>query len=80
MRPLLPRLLAAAGALLLLYLAGQSLGEVAREASDKLVSFLLRFGSRFEKELTPEGKIEQQMWRDQRLRDLRQRRMRGLYR
>ena len=80
MIPLFPTLLAVAGLLLQLLVAGRWFVEMAREMSDKLVSFLLRFGSRFEKELTSEGKIEPRMWREQRVRDLRQRRMRGLRR
>ena len=39
--------------------------------SDKLVIWLLRASSRFAKELTPDGKREQEFWREQRLRNLR---------
>jgi hypothetical protein len=39
--------------------------------SDKLVIGLLRASSRFGKELTPDGKREQELWREQRLRNLR---------
>ncbi len=39
--------------------------------SDKLVIWLLRASSRFGKELTPDGKREQELWREQRLRNLR---------
>jgi len=39
--------------------------------SDKLVIWLLRASSRFGKELTRDGKREQELWREQRLRNLR---------
>jgi len=39
--------------------------------SDKLVIWLLRASSRFGKELTADGKREQELWREQRLRNLR---------
>jgi hypothetical protein len=39
--------------------------------SDKLVIWLLRVSSRFGKELTADGKREQELWREQRLRNLR---------
>jgi hypothetical protein len=39
--------------------------------SDKLVIWLLRASSRFGKELTVDGKREQELWREQRLRNLR---------
>jgi hypothetical protein len=41
-----------------------------KEISDRLLLWLLRVTSRFGKELTFEGRIEQAMWRDQRLRNL----------
>ena len=39
--------------------------------SDKLVIWLLRASSGFGKELTADGKREQELWREQRLRNLR---------
>jgi hypothetical protein len=39
--------------------------------SDKLVIWLLRASSGFGKELTTDGKREQELWREQRLRNLR---------
>jgi len=39
--------------------------------SDKLVIWLLRTSSGFGKELTADGKREQELWREQRLRNLR---------
>ena len=39
--------------------------------SDKLVIWLLRASSRFGKELTRDGKREQELWREQRLQNLR---------
>ncbi|MGH7872605.1 MAG: hypothetical protein ACREQO_10350 [Candidatus Binatia bacterium] len=44
--------------------------EWLKDLSDKLVIWLLRASSGFGKELTDEGKIEQQQWREQRLRNL----------
>ena len=44
--------------------------EWLKEISDRLLLWFLRATSRFGKELTLEGKIEQAMWRDQRLRNL----------
>jgi hypothetical protein len=38
--------------------------------SDKLLIWFLRVTSRFGKELTLEGRTEQAMWREQRLRNL----------
>jgi len=37
-----------------------------KDLSDKLVLWLLRSTSGFGKELTPDGKKEQQLWREQR--------------
>lgn len=45
--------------------------EHLKDASDEMVMFLLRSTSRFGRELTQEGKAEQTMWRERRLRDLR---------
>jgi hypothetical protein len=44
--------------------------EWLKEISDRLLLWFLRATSRFGKELTLDGKIEQAMWRDQRLRNL----------
>jgi hypothetical protein len=44
--------------------------EWLKHISDKLLIALLRLTSRFGKELTLEGRTEQAMWRDQRLRNL----------
>ena len=45
--------------------------EWLKDLSDKLVIWLLRASSGFGKELTDEGKREQELWREQRLRNLR---------
>jgi hypothetical protein len=45
--------------------------EWIKDLSDKLVIWLLRASSGFGKELTTEGKREQELWREQRLRNLR---------
>ena len=44
--------------------------EWLKDLSDKLVLWLLRSTSEFGKELTPDGKKEQQLWREQRRRNL----------
>lgn len=44
--------------------------EWIKDASDRVLIWLLRVTSRFEKELTPDGRKEQEMWREQRLRNL----------
>jgi hypothetical protein len=44
--------------------------EWLKNLSDKLVIWLLRSSSGFGKELTADGKVEQQQWREQRLRNL----------
>ncbi len=44
--------------------------EWVKELSDKLLLWLLRGTSRFETELTADGRREQAMWRKQRLRNL----------
>ena len=41
-----------------------------KELSDKLVIWLLHSTSRFGKELTADGRREQALWREQRLRNL----------
>lgn len=45
--------------------------EMAKDASDVVVSGLLRVTSQFGRELTPDGWEEQRLFRVQRLRDLR---------
>ena len=42
-----------------------------RDLSDRLIIWFLRASSRFGKELTVDGKREQELWREQRLRNLR---------
>ena len=49
----------------------QWLMEHAKAASDVAVVFILRGTSEFGRELNDEGKAEQGMWREQRLRNLR---------
>jgi hypothetical protein len=44
--------------------------EWIKEFSDKLLLWVLRVTSRFEKELTSDGRAEQARWREQRLRNL----------
>ena len=44
--------------------------EEVKHLSDKLLLRFLRVTSQFERELTQDGKSEQAMWREQRLRDL----------
>jgi hypothetical protein len=44
--------------------------EWIKELSDKLLLWLLRVTSRFEKELTVDGRAEQALWREQRLKNL----------
>ena len=44
--------------------------EEVKHLSDKLLLRFLRNTSQFERELTQDGKLEQAMWREQRLRDL----------
>jgi hypothetical protein len=50
--------------------------EWLKDLSDKLVIWLLRSSSGFGKELTADGKVEQQQWREQRLRNLQGLRLR----
>ncbi len=45
--------------------------EEVKAISDLLVVFLLRSTSQFGSELTEDGKAEQNLWREQRLRNLR---------
>ena len=45
--------------------------ERIKEYSDHLVLLLIRGTSRFESELTDEGRQEQRMWRDRRMRNLK---------
>ena len=51
--------------------------EWLKNLSDKLVIWLLRSSSGFGKELTADGKIEQQQWHEQRLRNLQGLRLRS---
>ena len=44
--------------------------EWLKDLSDKLVIWLLRSSAGFGKELTSDGRKEQQQWREQRLRNL----------
>jgi len=44
--------------------------EWLKDLSDKMVVWLLYKTSGFGKELTPEGRREQKLWREQRLRNL----------
>ena len=44
--------------------------EWIKDLSDRLIIWFLRATSRFGKELTLDGKAEQRMWREQRLRNL----------
>ncbi len=45
--------------------------EWLKELSDRLIIWFLRVSSGFGKELTADGKQEQELWREQRLRNLR---------
>jgi len=45
--------------------------EWLKDLSDRLIIWFLRVSSRFGKELTIDGKREQELWREQRLRNLR---------
>jgi hypothetical protein len=45
--------------------------EWLKDLSDKLILKFLHVTSRFEKELTRQGRYEQEQWRDQRLRNLK---------
>ena len=47
------------------------IGEAIKSFSDYLIVNLLRATSRFGSELTEEGRAEQKLWREQRLRNLR---------
>jgi hypothetical protein len=59
------------GALLIARRPRQWLLEELKAVTDTLVVFFLRFSSQFGSELTEQGKAEQGMWREQRLRNLR---------
>jgi len=63
-------LLIVAGILLGFRRSRQWLVERLKSASDGLVVFLLRSTSQFGTELTEDGKAEQRLWREQRLRNL----------
>jgi hypothetical protein len=47
------------------------IAEQFKTCSDFLVLLLIRGTSRFESELTEEGRQEQRMWRDRRMRNLK---------
>ena len=47
------------------------IAEQFKACSDSLVLLLIRGTSRFESELTEEGRQEQRMWRDRRMRSLK---------
>ena len=47
------------------------IAELIKACSDFLVLLLIRGTSRFESELTDEGRQEQRMWRDRRVRSLK---------
>lgn len=47
------------------------IAEPIKACSDFLVLLLIRGTSRFESELTDEGRQEQRMWRDRRMRSLK---------
>jgi hypothetical protein len=49
----------------------ERLEEELKDLSDRVLLRLLFFTSQFERELTRDGKEEQQLWRAQRLRNLR---------
>ncbi len=49
----------------------QWLLEEIKELSDRLLLLFLLLTSRFEDELTEDGRAEQKLWREQRLRNLR---------
>ena len=51
--------------------------EWLKDLSDKLVIWFLRSSSGFGKELTADGRREQEHWREQRLRNLRGLRLRS---
>ena len=51
--------------------------EWLKDLSDKVVIWLLRSSSGFNKELTADGEREQERWREQRLRNLRGLRLRS---
>lgn len=61
-----------AGIALLSFRKGrQWLWEEVKALSDTLVVFFLRSTSQFGSELTQDGKAEQRLWREQRLRNLK---------
>ena len=47
------------------------ISEAMKSLSDSMLILLLRSTSRFESELTQEGREEQRMWRDRRTRNLK---------
>jgi hypothetical protein len=45
--------------------------EWLKDLSDRMVLWFLGMTSEFERELTPKGRFEQRLWREQRLRNLK---------
>jgi hypothetical protein len=68
---LIAAVLAGLGVLVLPSNLREALMERAKLASDVLMSQLLRQTSQFESELSDDTRSEQEMWREQRRRDLR---------
>lgn len=64
-------ILFAALALLLIGSVRSWVWEEIKEITDVVVVFFLRFTSQFGSELTKDGLAEQELWREQRLRNLR---------
>ena len=58
-------------ALLFVRSSREWLWEQVKAASDAALLFLLRLTSDFQSELTKDGKSEQKLWREQRLRNLK---------
>ncbi|MGH7830946.1 MAG: hypothetical protein ACREP8_12285 [Candidatus Binatia bacterium] len=70
MFPLIILFAAVMAALLLVPKSRARLLEQAKAASDAVLIWCLRATSQFGNELTEEGKAEQKLWREQRLRNL----------
>ncbi|MBI4526208.1 MAG: hypothetical protein HY695_20610 [Deltaproteobacteria bacterium] len=77
MGPILILLLLIVLILLSVRAARVKISEEIKHLSDKLLLWLLRVTSQFERELTRDGKSEQRMWRELRLRDLQGLRLRS---
>jgi hypothetical protein len=50
---------------------GNTMKEWIRDFSDKMILWFLAATSGFGKELTDDGRVEQRLWREQRLRNLK---------